>query len=69
MIQTDRIGNVFLIGINRPVKRNSVNRDTADALVKAFHKFEHDNDLHAAVLYGKGIFILYICLIKISMVY
>jgi len=46
--------NLFLIGINRPEKRNSIDDETAAQLRKAFEDFENDSEAYAAVLYGKG---------------
>lgn len=45
---------MFLIGINRPDKRNAVNQETAAELYEAIETFEKTEDLYAAVLYGKG---------------
>lgn len=51
---TERHGNILTIGINRPEARNAVNPDTAGQLVQAFHEFEKDPSLTAAVLHGLG---------------
>lgn len=53
-VETQQIGKVLLIGINRPEKRNAVDPNTAEQLVEAFTKFETDSDSLVAVLYGKG---------------
>jgi len=42
------------IGINRPEKRNAVNPETAQELVRAFHQFEEEKDTFVAVLHGTG---------------
>ncbi|MCB9479790.1 MAG: enoyl-CoA hydratase, partial [Deltaproteobacteria bacterium] len=47
-------GPVFTVLIDRPERRNAVNRDTADALVEAFEKFEADDEMQVAVLGGHG---------------
>lgn len=47
---------LYLIGINRPEKRNSIDDETASLLRKVFEDFENDNEAYAAVLYGKGNF-------------
>lgn len=47
-------GNVTLIGINRPNKRNCVNLETAKQLAEAFEKFETDSNAKVAVLHGIG---------------
>ncbi|KAK6167589.1 hypothetical protein SNE40_021579 [Patella caerulea] len=54
LIETEKIGNVFMIGINRPKHRNAVNPETAQQLIKAFKQFEADKDSLVAVLHGKG---------------
>jgi len=46
---------VFLIGINRPEKRNCVNEATAQQLSNAIKQFETDEEFRVAVLYGKGL--------------
>lgn len=52
----DRIRHLHImtIGINRPEKRNCVNRQVAQELVEAFHRFEADDSMHCAVLHGVG---------------
>lgn len=52
-VLTSRLGNVFLIGINRPSKRNCVNTETAQLLISAFDEFEKDDSLYVGILYGK----------------
>ena len=44
---------IVCIGINRPAKRNCVNKVTAEKLYDAFSDFENDDNLHCAVLHGK----------------
>ncbi|KAM9308686.1 enoyl-CoA hydratase EchA19-like [Gastrophryne carolinensis] len=51
---TERHGTIITIGINRPEARNAVNPETASQLVQAFHEFEKDPSLTAAVLHGIG---------------
>ena len=58
-METQQIGKVLLIGINRPEKRNAVDPDTAEHLVEAFTQFEKDPDSLVAVLYGKGLLIIH----------
>lgn len=53
-VLTAREGPVLLVTINRPERRNAVNRETAEALSKAFSDFDADNDLSVAVLTGAG---------------
>ncbi|MBS8241693.1 crotonase/enoyl-CoA hydratase family protein [Marinobacter lipolyticus] len=45
---------VLTITLNRPEKRNAVDRPTASALRRAFTEFEENHALKAAVLYGAG---------------
>lgn len=47
-------GPVCTIVLNRPHKRNAVDRPTADALRAAFEHFASDTKLRVAVLYGAG---------------
>ena len=44
---------IVCIGINRPAKRNCVNKVTAEKLYDAFSAFENDDSLNCAVLHGK----------------
>ena len=44
---------IVCIGINRPAKRNCVNKVTAEKLYDAFSDFENDDNLNCAVLHGK----------------
>eukprot|EP00095_Tigriopus_kingsejongensis_P007957 snap_masked-scaffold7225_size3307-processed-gene-0.3 protein:Tk07957 transcript:snap_masked-scaffold7225_size3307-processed-gene-0.3-mRNA-1 annotation:"enoyl- hydratase" len=45
---------VLIITIDRPERRNAVDRDTAAALADAFRAFENDDALAVAVLTGAG---------------
>lgn len=62
--QTSKLGNVlkrkqngiFLIGINRPEKRNCINHKVAVQLLDAFNEFHSDKSAKVAVLYGEGNF-------------
>ena len=51
---TERAGPVCTIILNRPEKRNAVDRPTAEALHAAFLDFAADDTLHVAVLTGAG---------------
>ncbi|XP_022091228.1 uncharacterized protein LOC110979588 isoform X1 [Acanthaster planci] len=51
---TEKQGNIYLIGLNRPKSRNSVNRETALCLRLAFENFNKDKGLNVAVFYGVG---------------
>ena len=54
LVETEKVGHVFMVGINRPESRNCVNPATALQLSEAFTEFECSEDLWVAVLYGKG---------------
>ena len=47
-------GPVYTVTINRPARRNAVDRETAEALADAFRAFDDDPDLSVAVLTGAG---------------
>ncbi|GAC54892.1 crotonase/enoyl-CoA hydratase family protein [Gordonia amicalis] len=47
-------GPVRIIGIDRPDRRNAVDRSTADALADAFRRFDADDAVSVAVLHGEG---------------
>ncbi|CAJ0580145.1 unnamed protein product, partial [Mesorhabditis spiculigera] len=51
---TKNADGVFLIGINRAVKKNCVNHQTAVELLAAFQRFNATPELKVAVLYGEG---------------
>ena len=53
-VVTRKEGPVTLVGINRPERRNAVDRATAEALADAFRAFDADPDASVAVLYGEG---------------
>lgn len=53
-VYTDIQGPVCTIVLNRPDKRNAVDRPTATALRAAFEAFEADDTLKVAVLWGAG---------------
>ncbi|MBS0472609.1 MAG: crotonase/enoyl-CoA hydratase family protein [Proteobacteria bacterium] len=53
-VRVERNGPVTTVILDRGHARNAVDRPTADALVKAFLDFEHDNSAKAAVLWGAG---------------
>lgn len=54
LVITEIQGSVCTITLNRPERRNAVDRPTADALRAAFTRFEADDALRVAVLYGAG---------------
>lgn len=53
-VSTEISGPVCTVILNRPHKRNAVDRPTADALRTAFARFERDDNLRVAVLWGAG---------------
>ncbi|KAK5649526.1 hypothetical protein RI129_000555 [Pyrocoelia pectoralis] len=53
-IIVEQLGAVTTIGINRPQKRNCVNKQTAQSLKEAIVNFENDEKSLVAVLYGVG---------------
>lgn len=53
-VLTEIDGPVLTITLNRPEKRNAVDRPTANALRQAFEAFEADDRLQVAVLTGAG---------------
>uniref|UniRef100_A0A5S6R6D5 Enoyl-CoA hydratase/isomerase family protein n=1 Tax=Trichuris muris TaxID=70415 RepID=A0A5S6R6D5_TRIMR len=53
-VLNEKIGDVFLVALNRPEKRNAINIDVIQSLVGAFTQFKQDDTLKVAVLYGKG---------------
>ena len=53
-VLVETLGAVCTIVLNRPRKRNAVDRETATALRAAFEAFERDEALRVAVLWGAG---------------
>lgn len=53
-VVTERRGSVFVVTIDRPQRRNAVDRPTAEALSAAFDTFEADETLAVAVLTGSA---------------
>lgn len=54
MLHVSRDGSVLVVEMDRPERRNAVDRETADGLVAAFESFETDDSLSVAVLSGRG---------------
>jgi enoyl-CoA hydratase len=50
----DRRGAVEVLTLNRPEKRNALNRELLDALAAAFGELEHDDDVRVIVITGAG---------------
>lgn len=53
-VTTERRDAVLVVQVDRPDRRNAVDRRTAQALADAFRRFDADADLAVAVLYGAG---------------
>jgi enoyl-CoA hydratase len=51
-VRFDTEGRVAIVTIDRPERRNAVNRPTAAALADAFRRFDADDELSVAVLTG-----------------
>lgn len=51
-VSIEKNGVITTIILNRPEVRNAVDRETAEALVKAFRQFEADDSASVGVLYG-----------------
>ncbi|MCA9701811.1 MAG: enoyl-CoA hydratase/isomerase family protein, partial [Myxococcales bacterium] len=47
-------GQLAILTIDRPQRRNAVDRDTAAALADGFRRFDADPDLSVAILTGAG---------------
>ena len=47
-------GAVHVLGINRPERRNAVDRETATALLEGFQRFEADESARVLVVTGYG---------------
>ncbi len=53
-VLTEKSGKALTVIIDRPEKRNAVDRPTAEALAEAFREFDKDDSLRVAVLWGRG---------------
>jgi enoyl-CoA hydratase len=53
-VAVERDGPVTLVAIDRPHRRNAVDRATAQALYDAFRAFDADDGASVAVLHGRG---------------
>jgi enoyl-CoA hydratase len=53
-VRVEREGSVTLVTLNRPDRRNAVDRETAAALCAAFEAFEREEHARVAVLTGAG---------------
>jgi enoyl-CoA hydratase len=53
-VTVERRGQIVLIGINRPYIHNRIDPETYGGLAGAYHQYDHDSSLRAAVLFGHG---------------
>ncbi|XP_020716494.1 uncharacterized protein LOC101462666 isoform X2 [Ceratitis capitata] len=53
-VLVDRDDHITLIGLNRPISRNSLSSETVKSLNKALINFEEDRSSPVAVIYGIG---------------
>jgi enoyl-CoA hydratase/carnithine racemase len=53
-VRVERAGPVTTVIVDRPDRRNAVDRPTAERLVAAFREFDADDSQAAAVLWGAG---------------
>ncbi len=53
-VRVTRQGAITTVILHRPEVRNAVDRDTADALTRAFREFDADPDASVAILWGDG---------------
>jgi enoyl-CoA hydratase len=51
-VRVEKSGPVTTVVLDRPERRNAVDRATADALADAFRAFDADRDAKVAVFYG-----------------
>src|SRR4051794_9329299 len=53
-VVTEVQGQVFLIGLNRPEKRNALTPEMFAELSAIYSRYDKDDSLRCAVLYGEG---------------
>lgn len=53
-VRLERENDILVVTLDRPARRNAVDRDTAQALYDAFTQFDGDPELSVAVLTGAG---------------
>ena len=51
-VRVERVGRVTTVVIDRPARRNAIDRETAEALADAFRAFDADESSRVAVLHG-----------------
>ncbi|MBW2393536.1 MAG: crotonase/enoyl-CoA hydratase family protein [Deltaproteobacteria bacterium] len=52
-IRTEQDGEIFTVIIDRPERRNAVDREHAEALAEAFRAFDADEQARVAILFGE----------------
>jgi enoyl-CoA hydratase/carnithine racemase len=53
-VRTDAQGHVLVITVDRPARRNAIDRATADGLDAAFNRLDDDPDLWCGIITGAG---------------
>jgi enoyl-CoA hydratase len=53
-VTVERRGQIVLIGINRPYIQNRIDPEAFLGLARAYYRYDHDQSLRAAVLFGHG---------------
>ncbi len=53
-ISIEQRGQIMLIGLNRPAKRNAFDRQMLDELATAYAQLEDSDDVRCGVLYAEG---------------
>ncbi|WP_181232950.1 enoyl-CoA hydratase-related protein, partial [Enhygromyxa salina] len=53
-VRYETTARTAIVTIDRPERRNAVDRPTAEALSAAFERFDHDPNLDVAILTGAG---------------
>ena len=53
-VRYERVGNAAVITIDRPERRNAIDRATAEALLRAWREFEADSTALVGILTGAG---------------
>ncbi|MFO0725949.1 MAG: crotonase/enoyl-CoA hydratase family protein [Myxococcota bacterium] len=54
LLTTEKQGQVFLMGVNRPQKRNAFNLEMLEALAAAYQRLGQDPELRVGVLFAHG---------------
>lgn len=54
LVRYETQGPVSIVSLNRPAKRNAINRQMATELLDAIDQFERDDMAKVCVLYGNG---------------